>query len=198
MCPKAFAQPQSLANHMERHQRVKDTHKRFLCEVCSKCFAQSGSLIAHMRTHTGVKPYVCKICSRAFTKSTYLQLHCKNMVKKKISLTENWVIIPIFTFSEDSQWREALYLPILQHCVRSGQYSGQAHHHAHGRGEVQLPSVLQVLQATHHSERAQLHAHRVKALRLQDLRQELQQCWVIVRAHEEVQGTTRGSEQRSG
>ncbi|XP_014488050.1 PREDICTED: zinc finger protein 271-like [Dinoponera quadriceps] len=77
LCPKAFAQAQSLANHMERHKRVKDTQKRFLCEVCSKCFAQSGSLVAHMRTHTGVKPYVCNVCSRAFTKSTYLQLHLR-------------------------------------------------------------------------------------------------------------------------
>ncbi|XP_012273695.1 zinc finger protein 287-like [Orussus abietinus] len=77
LCPKAFAQPQSLANHVERHKRVKDTQKRFLCEVCSKCFAQSSSLVAHMRTHTGVKPYVCNICSRAFTKSTYLQLHLR-------------------------------------------------------------------------------------------------------------------------
>ncbi|RLU25901.1 hypothetical protein DMN91_002063 [Ooceraea biroi] len=76
-CPKAFAQAQSLANHVERHNRVKDTQKRFLCEKCSKCFAQSGSLVAHMRTHTGIKPYVCKICSRAFTKSTYLQLHLR-------------------------------------------------------------------------------------------------------------------------
>ncbi|XP_043276982.1 zinc finger protein 12-like isoform X2 [Venturia canescens] len=77
MCPKAFAQEQSLRNHMERHERVKDTQKRFLCEVCSKCFAQSGSLVAHMRTHTGIKPYVCNVCSRAFTKSTYLQLHLR-------------------------------------------------------------------------------------------------------------------------
>lgn len=77
LCPKAFAQPQSLANHMERHKRVKDTQKRFLCEVCSKCFAQSGSLVAHMRTHTGVKPYVCNVCTKAFTKSTYLQLHLR-------------------------------------------------------------------------------------------------------------------------
>ncbi|XP_053984971.1 zinc finger protein 569-like [Hylaeus anthracinus] len=77
MCPKSFAQAQSLANHMERHSRVKETQKRFLCEVCSKCFAQSGSLVAHMRTHTGVKPYVCNVCSRAFTKSTYLQLHLR-------------------------------------------------------------------------------------------------------------------------
>jgi len=56
---------------------VKDTQKRFLCEKCSKCFAQSGSLVAHMRTHTGIKPYVCNVCSRAFTKSTYLQLHLR-------------------------------------------------------------------------------------------------------------------------
>lgn len=77
ICPKSFAQAQSLANHIERHKRVKETQKRFLCEVCSKCFAQSGSLVAHMRTHTGVKPYVCNICSRAFTKSTYLQLHLR-------------------------------------------------------------------------------------------------------------------------
>lgn len=77
MCPKAFAQAQSLANHMERHKRIKEPQKRFLCEVCSKCFAQSGSLVAHMRTHTGVKPYVCNVCSRAFTKSTYLQLHLR-------------------------------------------------------------------------------------------------------------------------
>ncbi|KAG8038724.1 hypothetical protein G9C98_000279 [Cotesia typhae] len=77
LCPKAFAQQQSLNNHLERHKRVKDTQKRFLCDVCSKCFAQSGSLVAHMRTHTGVKPYVCSVCSRAFTKSTYLQLHLR-------------------------------------------------------------------------------------------------------------------------
>ncbi|XP_012232649.1 zinc finger protein 596-like [Linepithema humile] len=77
LCPKAFAQAQSLANHVERHKREKDTQKRFLCEKCSKCFAQSGSLVAHMRTHTGIKPYVCKVCSRAFTKSTYLQLHLR-------------------------------------------------------------------------------------------------------------------------
>ncbi|XP_014615311.1 PREDICTED: zinc finger protein 600-like [Polistes canadensis] len=77
LCPKAFAQQQSLANHIERHKRTKDSQKRFLCEVCSKCFAQSGSLVAHMRTHTGIKPYVCNICSRAFTKSTYLQLHSR-------------------------------------------------------------------------------------------------------------------------
>ncbi|XP_070167420.1 zinc finger protein 615-like [Polyergus mexicanus] len=77
LCPKAFAQAQSLANHVERHKRVKDTQKRFLCEKCSKCFAQSGSLVAHMRTHTGIKPYVCNTCSRAFTKSTYLQLHLR-------------------------------------------------------------------------------------------------------------------------
>ncbi|XP_078038057.1 uncharacterized protein LOC144470595 [Augochlora pura] len=77
ICPKSFAQAQSLTNHMERHTRVKETQKRFLCEVCSKCFAQSGSLVAHMRTHTGVKPYVCTVCSRAFTKSTYLQLHLR-------------------------------------------------------------------------------------------------------------------------
>ncbi|XP_014209826.1 zinc finger protein 569-like [Copidosoma floridanum] len=78
ICPKAFAQPQSLANHEERHNRVREVQRRqFLCEVCSKVFAQSGSLVAHMRTHTGVKPYVCNICSRAFTKSTYLQLHLR-------------------------------------------------------------------------------------------------------------------------
>ncbi|KAG7188365.1 hypothetical protein KM043_008019 [Ampulex compressa] len=34
MCPKAFAQAQSLANHLERHKRVKETQKRFLCEPC--------------------------------------------------------------------------------------------------------------------------------------------------------------------
>ncbi|XP_015186267.1 PREDICTED: uncharacterized protein LOC107071629 isoform X5 [Polistes dominula] len=77
LCPKAFAQQQSLANHIERHKRTKDSQKRFLCEVCSKCFAQSGSLVAHMRTHTGIKPYVCNVCGRAFTKSTYLQLHSR-------------------------------------------------------------------------------------------------------------------------
>ncbi|XP_058801219.1 zinc finger protein 665-like [Phymastichus coffea] len=77
ICPKAFAQTQSLANHEERHKRDKDVQKRYLCEVCSKCFAQRGSLVAHMRTHTGVKPYVCNVCSRAFTKSTYLQLHLR-------------------------------------------------------------------------------------------------------------------------
>ncbi|XP_012532014.1 zinc finger protein 615 [Monomorium pharaonis] len=77
LCPKAFVQAQSLANHIERHKRVKDPQKRFLCEKCSKCFAQSGSLVAHMRTHTGIKPYVCNVCSRAFTKSTYLQLHLR-------------------------------------------------------------------------------------------------------------------------
>lgn len=76
-CPKAFAQAQSLANHEERHRKARDVQKRYLCEVCSKCFAQSGSLVAHMRIHTGVKPYVCNVCSRAFTKSTYLQLHLR-------------------------------------------------------------------------------------------------------------------------
>lgn len=185
MCPKTFAQAQSLANHMERHQRVKDTHKRFLCEVCSKCFAQSGSLIAHMRTHTGIKPYVCKICSRAFTKSTYLQLHCEFTETFEFTWKSH-LIVNIFIYSEDPQRREALYLSVLQHGVCEGKYTGQAHHHAHWRSKVQLPSLLEILQEAHYSERAQLHAHWTTTLCMQDLQQELQQRRIIVRTYEKV------------
>ncbi|XP_053984970.1 zinc finger protein 420-like isoform X2 [Hylaeus volcanicus] len=76
-CPKSFARAQSLVNHLKRHVRANQITKKYLCEVCSKCFAQNASLTIHMRTHTGVKPYACSMCSKAFPKSSSLQRHLR-------------------------------------------------------------------------------------------------------------------------
>lgn len=77
LCQKAFAQRQSLKNHLERHKRASEYPKRYLCEICSKIFTLSASLRLHMRTHSGVKPHVCNVCNKAFTKRTYLRLHLR-------------------------------------------------------------------------------------------------------------------------
>lgn len=48
MCPKSFANSQSLLRHSMTHTG----HKPFKCDVCCKSFSQAPTLKRHQRIHT--------------------------------------------------------------------------------------------------------------------------------------------------
>ncbi|XP_021961857.1 zinc finger protein 492 [Folsomia candida] len=75
-CTRGFLQEADLERHVKA---VHLKEKNFVCEFCSKAFAQKPNLITHLRTHTGEKPYKCKSCGKEFSdKPTYnrhVQIH---------------------------------------------------------------------------------------------------------------------------
>ncbi|CAK1541520.1 unnamed protein product [Leptosia nina] len=71
ICPKIFTTAKKLYCHRRVHNRIHE------CKVvgCTKRFATRGDLRKHIRTHTGEKPFVCDMCSRKFAQNVTLKFH---------------------------------------------------------------------------------------------------------------------------
>lgn len=61
--------------YLVKHKRIHTGEKPYMCRVCNKRFAQSGSLTTHKRTHTGERPYKCSMCSKGFVDNAALSKH---------------------------------------------------------------------------------------------------------------------------
>ena len=59
VCKKEFWQKQSLASHMDLHNK-----DGFKCCVCSNIFTRRCNLQEHMNHHTREKVYTCGICKK--------------------------------------------------------------------------------------------------------------------------------------
>ncbi|KAG1046456.1 hypothetical protein G6F43_011061 [Rhizopus delemar] len=55
------------------------THKRYVCQLCSKRFTRPSSLTTHIYSHTGEKPFKCPVgdCGRQFSVVSNLRRHAK-------------------------------------------------------------------------------------------------------------------------
>jgi uncharacterized C2H2 Zn-finger protein len=84
-CPKSFASPSQLEEHVNiRHSDARN-HE---CSKCSKVFKTKSNLNQHLRTHLGNR-FRCSICSqsRSFTESGYryhlLTKHSEDAVRRR-------------------------------------------------------------------------------------------------------------------
>ena len=73
-CPNVYDTKYHLNRHiMSSHEGVHP----FVCEVCSKPFAQKCDLTRHMNVHYNMKKHVCKVCNKSFKRADYLIKHEK-------------------------------------------------------------------------------------------------------------------------
>lgn len=85
-CSWAFPQSSQLYKHLRiQHGKGKktstDMHKSkgsFVCDNCSREFAEIAHLKRHFLTHTGEKPFECQFCNFAFREKHHLTRHLKS------------------------------------------------------------------------------------------------------------------------
>uniref|UniRef100_A0A8C7GRQ9 C2H2-type domain-containing protein n=1 Tax=Oncorhynchus kisutch TaxID=8019 RepID=A0A8C7GRQ9_ONCKI len=65
-------------DHLYKHMRRHKEEKPFSCDVCGKKFHSSGNCKRHEITHTGEKLYHCDLCGKSFTQSGTLTIHKLN------------------------------------------------------------------------------------------------------------------------
>ena len=56
-------------------KHVRKPVKQFVCDECSKGFAQRSGLRVHMRLHNGIRPYSCADCDRSFSDNSVYVRH---------------------------------------------------------------------------------------------------------------------------
>ena len=77
ICSKDFLDPKSLENHKSMHQ-----NRRSCCN-CNKVMASKSKLIIHYRSHTKEFPFVCQVCSKSFAERSTLRKHISTHGEKQ-------------------------------------------------------------------------------------------------------------------
>ena len=101
ICPKKFANPNGLKNHIKIHNNDRQfacsecgksftvmsclkTHmntihsdKKYQCHKCFKCYQSEHYLRTHLRIHEGRRDFECSVCQKKFVDSQALKLHLR-------------------------------------------------------------------------------------------------------------------------
>ncbi|GJQ85210.1 hypothetical protein Trydic_g13053 [Trypoxylus dichotomus] len=71
ICNKQLRSLKRFKEHVLSHD------KRFMCEVCGKCYSGTGALSTHKATHITEKTIPCSTCGKLFTSIMRLRAHLK-------------------------------------------------------------------------------------------------------------------------
>ncbi|CAB1339798.1 unnamed protein product, partial [Coregonus sp. 'balchen'] len=75
VCGQPFNNGHALRKHMVASHPGETPEKRFVCDVCGKCFAKRDHLYKHMRRHKEEKPFSCDVCGKKFHSSGNCKRH---------------------------------------------------------------------------------------------------------------------------
>lgn len=72
VCGEHYRIKQDLVRH------IRDVHegvKKYVCDICSRAFANKGARDDHRRIHTGERPYACEHCPKTFRTLNSIYVH---------------------------------------------------------------------------------------------------------------------------